>query len=65
MERSWPSTLTWFDLTDGHGALELHERLANGVGLELHVVICADGATFAWWATDDCCWTGVAEVGQA
>lgn len=57
--------LTWFDLTPDHGVLELHEHLTDGIGLELHVVMCADSATFAWWVTDDGRWMGVAEVGTA
>jgi hypothetical protein len=57
--------LVWFDLAPNHGVLEFHERLTAGIGLELHVMVCADDRIVAWWESDDGVWPWVAEVGAA
>lgn len=46
---------TWFDLSPGHGVLELHERVtAPGPALELHVIEVRDGSHVrACWLSDD------------
>ena len=55
----------WFDLDDDHGVLELHERVAEGVGLELHVAHTLRFGLIAWWERDDGAWLGMVEVGRA
>jgi hypothetical protein len=60
------AAITWFDLAPFHRVLELHERLTAGIGLELHVVVCSDGAgTFARWESDHGSWLGAANVGAS
>lgn len=56
----------WFDVAPAHGVLEFDPRLTPfGHALELHVVVCEDETTFAWWESENGGWLGVAETGQA
>ena len=59
------SDAQWFDLAEDHGVLELHERVAGGTGLELHLVVDHEtDDSIAWWEREGE-WFAAASVARA
>jgi hypothetical protein len=58
------NALTWFDLDDGGGVLEVHEDVL-GLGLELRVWMISDGYVRAAWRLDDGRVLGHVEIAEA
>jgi hypothetical protein len=59
------ANVTWWDIGDGYGVLELNEAVTRPrAALELHV-LTTDGETRAFWLDDEGRWLGLAEVGDA
>jgi hypothetical protein len=60
-----PAWLTWFDLDENGGVLDVHEPLLARA-LSLYVVIPV-GCTkiYSWWETTDGTWLGPARIGVA
>jgi hypothetical protein len=59
-QRDSTPSITWFDLDDHGGVLDL-----EGLKLSLFLVVPGSGTTTSWWTTEDGTWLMSARVGQA